>query len=76
MEFVKADNTDYKHRAIKLEDGMIFTIYEKYTLMYEDSLCHEVKFKGYEIDPCINPTWEKIGKSYTIEEVSKLKGDE
>lgn len=62
-----------KLRVLELENGTVFTLYDKYTLMFEDNLFYEVGFGGYEIPPFINPIWNKTGRIYTMEEVNELK---
>lgn len=49
---------------VKLVNGAVFTLHDKYTFLYENSLLHEVKLIGND--------YEKTGKTYTIKEANKL----
>lgn len=49
---------------IKLVNGTIFTLHNKFTFLYENNTLHEVHLKGNE--------YEKTGKTYSIKEANRL----
>ena len=72
MELFKASENNNQARVVKLENGLVFTHIKLGQLMYEDEKFYEVEFGGYEIEPYINPYWNKVGRSYTLDEFQKL----
>jgi len=52
------------NNTIKLVNGAVFTLKDKYSFLYENGLLHEVKL--------INNKYEKTGNNYTIKEVNRL----
>jgi hypothetical protein len=57
-------------RVYPLSDGDIIEFYGK-TLEFENKLFYEVVFKGF--DKNMQSVWERTGKSYTPEELNKIK---
>lgn len=60
-------------RAYTLTNGTVFTVVAKdkeYILEFEDNLLYEVIFKGY--DEWMQSIWERTGRIFTTDEVSKL----
>lgn len=49
---------------IKLVNGAVFTLHNKYTFLYENNLLYEVNLKGND--------YEKTGKTYSIKEANRL----
>ena len=71
MELFKASENNNQAHLFELKDGTVFTT-QLGTFEFKDNKIYEVEFGGYEIEPCINPYWNKVGKSYTLDEFQKL----
>lgn len=73
MEYKLVNDPQNAVRAYPLTNGTIFTIVAKekeYIFEFEDDLLYEVVFKGYDV--WMQSIWERTGKTFTIDEASKL----
>lgn len=59
------------NRAYMLEEGDVFSI-NNISFIFTQGLFQKAVFKGYQIDPFINPIWTGYGKFYDIEEMNEI----